>query len=509
MTALTQKLENGCRILALTGITGIGKTALAERLVVEVSGNGVPFHRLNFDDRGQGRDFLSGALALLPKLGETVTTEDQKDPQNALKHLLQILRSTQFLIQIDSMEMLLQGDEQTGWNAFSDALWVDFFQQLLAGETCQSQLLLTSQALPEELEIVGSNYSRYWHDQNLGGLSEAEQLQLFEKQGLKPDEAKIETLKRIGALYEGHPLAIAVIARDILDKPFNGNVQQYWQRYQAEFDEIDRDRKKASSPRSLQLRVKQRVEQSLKRLPADAYQMLCRSSVYRRPVPEEFWLAMVELPEDGQWTALELLKSHNLAEQGLRTDGILLLRQHNLVRSVARRLLRTNEAEWRSAEQTAAQTWLNDYEPELDAPNLEQVRGNLEAFHHYCEANRWHDAYDLIANYLNTPTQEQLHNQLNTWSYYQEQINIYKKLENQLDKNSNKVILHNLGNAYLSIGNFDQALSFYLQRLKIAQQEEDLKSECTTFQNLGLVYKEIKEYDESIRCSQGYFILIE
>lgn len=93
---LTQKLEAGYRILALTGMTGIGKTALAERLVVNVQGQGVPFHRLNFDDRGQGRDFLSGALSLLPKLGEPVTTVDQQDPQNALQHLLDTLRRSPF-----------------------------------------------------------------------------------------------------------------------------------------------------------------------------------------------------------------------------------------------------------------------------------------------------------------------------------------------------------------------------------------------------------------------------
>ncbi|UBF30080.1 toll/interleukin-1 receptor domain-containing protein (plasmid) [Kovacikia minuta CCNUW1] len=127
---LTHKLESGYRILALTGITGIGKTALAEHLVVNVQGNGMAFHRLNFDDRGQGRDFLSGALSLLPRLGEVVTTADQQDPQNALQHLLTTLRTRPFLIQIDSLEMLLEGSEEGGWNAFKEGLWVDFFQQL-------------------------------------------------------------------------------------------------------------------------------------------------------------------------------------------------------------------------------------------------------------------------------------------------------------------------------------------------------------------------------------------
>ncbi|UBF30198.1 hypothetical protein K9N68_39365 (plasmid) [Kovacikia minuta CCNUW1] len=92
--------------------------------------------------------------------------------------------------------------------------------------------------------------------------------------------------------------------------------------------------------------------------------MVCRAAVYRRPVPEGFWLKMVgELPEERQWSALEVLKSHNLVEEELRGDGVLLLRQHNLVRGVARRLLRADEGVWKAAEQTAAQVWLRDYEP--------------------------------------------------------------------------------------------------------------------------------------------------
>ncbi|MEH1971046.1 toll/interleukin-1 receptor domain-containing protein [Nostoc sp.] len=61
--ALTQKLQEGCRILALRGITGIGKTVLAERLVVEVYENGAKFHRLNFDDRKQCEE-LQAMLAV-------------------------------------------------------------------------------------------------------------------------------------------------------------------------------------------------------------------------------------------------------------------------------------------------------------------------------------------------------------------------------------------------------------------------------------------------------------
>jgi hypothetical protein len=66
-------------------------------------------------------------------------------------------------------------------------------------------------------------------------------------------------LKRIGKLYEGHPLVLQVIAGDILNKPFSGNVRLYWQQYQREFAEIEKDRTQQYSGfphQLLQLRVR-------------------------------------------------------------------------------------------------------------------------------------------------------------------------------------------------------------------------------------------------------------
>lgn len=497
IASLTQQLRDGCRILAITGITGMGKTALAERLVVEVYSSEISFHRLNFDDRGQGRDFVSGALTLLPKLGETVTAKDQKDPQSALQHLLQALRSHRFLVQIDSLEMLLQGDEQTGWATFTDPLWIDFFQQLLAGETCQSQLLLSSQSLPEELEAVAAHYPCGWHRQDLGGLSEAEQLQLFEKYGLKPDELGSKILRQFVKLYQGHPLVIQVIAKDILDKPFNGNVQQYWQRYQAEFNELERDsQQKGSSPRALKLLVKQRVEQSLQRLPVDSRQMLFCSAVYRRQVPEEFWLVMMpNLTEDRRWTVLELLKSHNLAEQELREDGVLLLRQHNLVRNGARKLLKIDEDMWRAAERTAATTWLNSYEPEMDTPNLEQVRGNLEAFYHYCEIEDWNAAKVLLID-------QELGDQLQIWGYYREMVPLYERILGKLGAKVEVVCQRGIGTAYFFLSSYSQATEYLQQSLATARELGDPLEEVRVLIHLGRVYESLSNYPQAIEYNR-------
>ncbi|WP_407894080.1 hypothetical protein [Scytonema sp. NUACC26] len=68
---------------------------------------------------------------------------------------------------------------------------------------------------------------------------------------------------------------------------------------------------------------------------------------------------------------------------------------------------------------------MKKYKPKPDSTNLEQVKGLLETFYHLCEIEAWEKASKILFTGLNTPTRQPLHNQLNTWGYYQEQISIY------------------------------------------------------------------------------------
>ena len=213
---------------------------------------------------------------------------------------------------------------------------------------------MTSQDLPAQLEAIGSRYPKSWHCQRLSGFTELEQLELFEKIGIEIDlESDGGTyLKRIGAAYEGHPLALRVIAGEIVNQPFYGNVVAYWKRYGYEIEEIEQiqeetelesidDRLKLERYNChLKRAIKQRVEKTFERLAKDifnAYQLLCYNSVYRRPVSETFWLkiaARLGWDENQQQAALDALRDRYLIEEEIINDE-LLLRQHNLIRSVA------------------------------------------------------------------------------------------------------------------------------------------------------------------------------
>ncbi|MGA9379627.1 MAG: AAA family ATPase, partial [Phormidium sp.] len=282
ITQLSAKLQGTCRILILTGITGIGKTALAERLAAELQGNFPQSFRVNFDNQ-ENTDFINVATQLLTSWGETVTSENRKEPEKLLNWVVSQLRQDCYLLIIDSLEIILEGNATTGWSNFQDEWWEKFFQSLLSTNYCQSRLILTSQDLPGQLEVVGLRYPNFWYCQCLSGFTQAEQLEFFRINELNMSNNLQEKtyLERIGAAYEGHPLALRAIAGEIVNHPFNGNVIAYWKQYGHEIEEVEQIKQQAEIEsavdtlkldrytRSLQRAVRHRIEKTFKRLAKD------------------------------------------------------------------------------------------------------------------------------------------------------------------------------------------------------------------------------------------------
>ncbi|MFB2898456.1 AAA family ATPase [Aerosakkonemataceae cyanobacterium BLCC-F50] len=353
LTQLSAKLQGACRILILTGITGIGKTALAQRLAMQLQGDFPQVFRINFDNQ-ENTDFINVADQLLTGWGETVTPENRKDPQQLLLWVVSQLRQNRYLLVIDSLELILEGDAETGWSNFKDRWWENFFQSLLSTNSCQSRIILTSQDLPGQLEVVGLRYPTFWYCQCLSGFTQGEQLEFFHKTGLDVStESPAKTyLERIGAAYEGHPLALRAIAGEIINHPFNRNVIAYWKQYGHEIEEVENIKQQVEIEsaddslkldrynRNLQRAVKLQIEKTFDRLAKDvphAYLLLSFSSVYRRAVPESFYLKTLAgfgLDGERQEIALDALRDRYLLEEEVINDD-LLFRQHNLIRSVA------------------------------------------------------------------------------------------------------------------------------------------------------------------------------
>ena len=131
---LSQQLEGSCRFLFILGLTGIGKTALAEHIILErqktacVTVN-YDFKRVNFEALGNATDFMTVATQWLEAWQIQITSEQRK-PEQIIWHLTQYLQQNPVLLLFDSFENLLVGDEENGWENLVDSWWEKFFLSL-------------------------------------------------------------------------------------------------------------------------------------------------------------------------------------------------------------------------------------------------------------------------------------------------------------------------------------------------------------------------------------------
>lgn len=498
------KLQGQTRLLWITGISGIGKTALGECLASQSWERDPSFQWIYLEIlEGQSPDFASVAAELLAKLGDReIDPQERNNPEQLAKRLLQKLQSHPYWIQMDSLERLLNPAQPT---EFVDAYWATFLQRCLTESDVVSRLVLTAQAFPTALVEFSDRYPNFWAELRLDGLLQIEQqLEFFTKRRVIVEPSNRDILTRIAQIYEGHPLVLKVITEDIL-KSFAGDVNRYWQVYQSEFEQVARELQatrldETEYNEALDRKVRERIKRSLEQLPGDALDLLCRSAVFRRPVPKKFWLAMIgDCSPQQQKVAYRVLGDRALIEKE-STD----IRQHNLIRSVAYDLLTADIPTWHEAERQAAHIWLTAYEPATNAPNLETVRGYLEAFNHYCVVEKWEAAADLPYTKLKTNTTLQW--QLLVWGYFQEIVLLNSNLlivtQKLNDRQGEGKALTWLGIVFARIGQYERAIEYYQQSLPIAHEIGDRQGECAALGNLGLAYDSLMQYERAIECHQ-------
>lgn len=500
---LLPKLQEQTRILWITGISGIGKTTLGECLASQAWEKDPSFQWIYLEIlAGQSPDFASIAVDLLVKLGDREPDPQERNNSDLLaRRLLQKLAAHRYWIQIDTLEHLLD-PKQT--NEFIDPYWTTFLQRCLNEASIVSRLVLTSQAFPSSLVEFDTRYSNVWTEIRLGGLSQSEQqLEFFAKRGVNVELSNQDILSRIAAIYEGHPLVLQVIAEDMLNR-FGGDVCEYWQAYQPEFEQVARELQvtrlnELEYNEALDRKVRDRIEKTLKQLPDDALDLLCRSAVFRRPVPKQFWWAMLDdrTPQQ-QKAAYRILDDRALVEKEPKQT---LIRQHNLIRSVAYDLLRTDAFTWEAAERKAAELWLNSYKPILAASNLEKMRGELEAFHHCFEVGDYQYACDIVSSQVNFKTIS-LYQQLSIWGYFKELLPISQTFLEIARKTKNREAecdaLTSLGEVYRHLGHYSVAINYHQESLYIASEIGGHRLKAGIHNNLGIAHTLLGEYDQAI-----------
>ncbi|NES24026.1 MAG: tetratricopeptide repeat protein [Symploca sp. SIO3E6] len=154
---------------------------------------------------------------------------------------------------------------------------------------------------------------------------------------------------------------------------------------------------------------------------------------------------------------------------------------------------------WKQNHYIAVINWLTRYDEPQDDSNLEKVRCYLEAFHHLCSVDDWEKASKILLTRLSTPTNEVLVNQINTWGYYQELINICQKFLDKSVGEFKSFLLFSLGNSYNALGNYNQAISYCHQSWEIAKEIPGSFCQALALTNRGNAHYFLGEFSKAIK----------
>ncbi|MDX1976650.1 MAG: NB-ARC domain-containing protein [Pseudanabaenaceae cyanobacterium bins.68] len=217
-------LDPNCHLIGIFGMGGVGKTALAIKLVEQLQKNFDLICWRSLRNAPPLVDLLTDLiqfltneplpLHLLPSLQDNRETRRYRQGQ-LLSTLLQLLQECPCLIVLDGIEAILRPRATAGEYLEHYEGYGELFQQV-AESRHRSSILITSREQPQSL-IPWETDSKIcgWHLQGLGAQAIA----------LLPETS---VAAEIADHYSGNPLALKIAVSGIQEL-FDGDLQAFWQ----------------------------------------------------------------------------------------------------------------------------------------------------------------------------------------------------------------------------------------------------------------------------------------
>jgi DNA-binding XRE family transcriptional regulator len=222
-------IQEHCRMVNVVGLGGIGKSALATKVMRHVAPHFEVVLWRSLQDAPTIDSLLDDCLqVLVPQefLGENISLEKR------IRLLLECIRRTRVLLVLDNLETLLEegidsGSIREGFEGYARLL------ALMAETEHQSCLLLTSREKPNDLEPLEGNRGPV-RTLRLAGLDVNACKQLLADREVAGSETNQAELIE---MYAGNPLALNIIAQTIVEL-FAGEIAPFLEQGEVVFGRV-------------------------------------------------------------------------------------------------------------------------------------------------------------------------------------------------------------------------------------------------------------------------------
>jgi len=213
-------VEEHCRVVALLGIGGIGKSTLAVKLALQIQTDFEIVVWRSLRNAPPLEELLDSILSFVLRVrGEDPAVPSSLDGR--LSKLMECLRSSRCLLILDNAETILSSGERAGqcrdgYEGYSQLL------QTVGEVPHQSCLLLTSREKPCAIALLEGEKSKV-RSLSLKGLKAEAGRGLFQQKGqFTGSEAEWSLLSKH---YGGNPLALKLVAA-VTQELFNGTIAE-------------------------------------------------------------------------------------------------------------------------------------------------------------------------------------------------------------------------------------------------------------------------------------------
>lgn len=213
-------LKEQCRLIAILGIGGIGKTSLSIKFVQQISDKCDYIIWRSLKDAPSLNTLLSNILQSLVNI-QNNEIDCSRTVNEQISILINCFREHRCLLILDNVETLLCSGSRAGQYLARYEEYGEFFKRL--GESNhQSCLLITAREKPKEIALMEEKNApvRVFH---LNGLAESESNEILKRKGLKGSESEFNSLCE---WYAGNALVLKIVASTIKDL-FNGCISSF------------------------------------------------------------------------------------------------------------------------------------------------------------------------------------------------------------------------------------------------------------------------------------------